>query len=111
MKKFYIGMAFVIAVVAMVFGVQIVDASAQSKENISAVETESVNHVSEIDAIADKANESAEEIAKYAFEANREIVVNYVNSLSQEERDSLTSPEMLPEDVYEAYCNCVYMLS
>ena len=107
MKKFYIGMAIVFTAIAITFGVYYTVNNTQPKETVVADNETKSAVSSQVEKTINEFNEDIEEIAKVAYEENVKIVNNYINSLSQDELDSITSPDMLPKDVRDAYYTCM----
>ena len=107
MKKFYIGMAIVFTAIAITFGVYYTVNNVQPKEAVVADNETKSAVSSQVEKTIEDVNEASEETAKVTYEENAKILNDYINSLSQDELDSLTSFDMLPQDVRSAYYMCM----
>lgn len=108
MKKFFVGMAFVVVVVIAMVS-YVVFANGQTEETVSTTEVMSESVESGSQVMVDDAPISYEQLKEAVIAANMKVITDYKASLTQEELDAITSADMLPEDVREAITNIMYI--
>ena len=105
MKKFCIGIAFVFAVIIMIFGAYSIIANVRPKDDVVSKTETSYWNPEYDDEYNIKIEESRKDAIKAEIARNREIISKYMHTLSIEEQDSVVINETndsLPEEVRNA---------